>query len=79
MTSQAGRSRPCCTGRLQACALLSTPIRSFATSSYLCVEPVTHVANAVNLANAGHDDTGLEVLQPGETLRGSMRFSASTI
>ncbi|MGI9507619.1 MAG: aldose 1-epimerase, partial [Geminicoccaceae bacterium] len=47
--------------------------------NYLCVEPVTHVANAVNLANAGYDNTGLRVLQPGETLCGSMRFSASTI
>ena len=47
--------------------------------NYLCVEPVTHVANAVNLANAGHDNTGLRVLQPGEMLCGSMRFSASTI
>lgn len=41
---------------------------------YLCVEPVSHVANAVNLADAGREDTGLEILNPGETLSGSMRF-----
>ncbi len=43
---------------------------------YVCVEPVTHVANAVNLAAAGRTDTGLETLDPGETLQGAMRFRA---
>ncbi|MGI9511203.1 MAG: aldose 1-epimerase [Geminicoccaceae bacterium] len=41
---------------------------------YVCVEPVSHVANAVNLAAAGRNDTGLHILNPGETLSGSMRF-----
>ncbi len=41
---------------------------------YVCVEPVTHLANAVNLAEAGRRDTGLKVLNPGETLAGSMWF-----
>ena len=41
---------------------------------YVCVEPVTHVANAVNMTASMDQETGLQVLEPGETLRGSMRF-----
>ncbi|MGI9416496.1 MAG: aldose 1-epimerase [Geminicoccaceae bacterium] len=43
---------------------------------YVCVEPVTHVANAVNMMASGDADTGLAVLEPGETLSGAMRFRA---
>ena len=42
---------------------------------FVCVEPVTHVANAVNLAAAGRQDTGLQILDPGATLAGAMRFT----
>ncbi|HDR9879851.1 TPA: aldose 1-epimerase [Burkholderia cenocepacia] len=35
---------------------------------YLCVEPVSHVANGFNLAAAGVRDTGTRVLVPGATL-----------
>ncbi len=42
---------------------------------YLCVEPVTHVANAVNMMAAGEEDTGLAVLEPGAIMKGSMRFT----
>lgn len=35
---------------------------------YLCVEPVTHVCNAVNLATHGIPGTGLRTLAPDETL-----------
>ncbi|WP_322041275.1 aldose 1-epimerase [Burkholderia diffusa] len=35
---------------------------------YLCVEPVSHVANGFNLAAAGIGDTGTRVLAPGATL-----------
>ena len=41
---------------------------------YVCVEPVSHVANAVNMMAAGDRDTGLAVLEPGETLKGSVHF-----
>jgi len=41
---------------------------------YVCVEPVTNLANAVNLAATGRTDTGLQVLEPSETGRGSMTF-----
>lgn len=43
---------------------------------YFCVEPVSQANNAVNLARSGRDCTGLRVLQPGETLRGTVRFLA---
>jgi len=42
---------------------------------YLCVEPVTHVANAVNMLAAGDQNTGLQILEPGAKLSGAMRFS----
>ena len=35
---------------------------------FFCVEPVSHVTDAFNLADAGRDDTGILVLAPGETL-----------
>lgn len=37
---------------------------------YLCVEPVSHVANGFNLAATGIVDTGMRVLAPGATLAG---------
>ncbi len=43
---------------------------------FVCVEPVTNLANAVNLAAGGIRDTGLQILSPGEALQGSMRFQA---
>ncbi|MEM8949893.1 MAG: aldose 1-epimerase [Pseudomonadota bacterium] len=41
---------------------------------YVCVEPVTHVANAVNMTGSIDLETGLQVLEPGETLKGAVRF-----
>ncbi|MGU7770458.1 aldose epimerase family protein [Burkholderia sp. MR1-5-21] len=45
---------------------------------YLCVEPVSHVANAFNLAAAGVAHTGMRVLGPGESLSAhtSLRWEA---
>ena len=42
---------------------------------YLCVEPVSHVCDAFNLAAAGAEGTGLRVLDPGGTLRARIAFS----
>ena len=42
--------------------------------AYLCLEPVSHVADGFNLADGGMPGTGTVVLQPGESLCGSMRF-----
>jgi aldose 1-epimerase len=36
---------------------------------FFCVEPVSHVTDAFNLAEAGRSDSGTLVLEPGETLR----------
>jgi aldose 1-epimerase len=36
---------------------------------FFCVEPVSHVTDAVNLAAAGRADTGLLTLGPGESVR----------
>jgi aldose 1-epimerase len=46
---------------------------------YVCVEPVTHVANAVNMQEHGNQDTGLQILEPGATLCGAMRFSVAAL
>jgi len=35
---------------------------------FFCVEPVSHVTDAFNLAEAGRSDSGILVLEPGETL-----------
>lgn len=42
--------------------------------SYFCLEPVSHVADAINLAAQGWQGTGLRTLQPGETLSLRMRL-----
>jgi aldose 1-epimerase len=46
---------------------------------YLCVEPATHVCDAVNLAAAGAADTGARVLAPGETLCVGMALDVQPI
>jgi len=45
-----------------------------AGAPYACIEPVTHVADAFNLAASGVEGTGLRVLNPGETLAGIVRM-----
>lgn len=46
---------------------------------YVCVEPVSHITDAFNLADAGRTDTGMAVLQPGETLRGVIRLRPEVV
>lgn len=41
---------------------------------FFCVEPVSHVGDGFNLMDAGVAGTGVQVLAPGETLRGTVRF-----
>ena len=36
---------------------------------FFCIEPVSHVTDAFNLAEADRSDSGILVLEPGETLR----------
>jgi aldose 1-epimerase len=48
-----------------------------AGGGYLCLEPVSHVADAFNLAAAGKTRTGARVLEPGEALRATVRIALS--
>ena len=43
--------------------------------AYLCLEPVSHVADGFNLAARGVPDTGTRWLAPGESLVGQILFS----
>jgi len=43
---------------------------------YFCVEPVSHLNDAINRAARGETGTGFRLLPPGETFRGSLRFGA---
>jgi aldose 1-epimerase len=45
---------------------------------YLAVEPVTHMTEAFNRADAGQTDTGTRILAPGETFSCTMRLSVSS-
>ena len=42
---------------------------------YVCVEPVSNVINAFNLAAGGRTDTGMIVLPPGESTGGTVVFA----
>jgi len=42
---------------------------------YFCVEPVSHVTDAFNLAAAGRTDAGVHTLPPGATLRASVTLT----
>jgi aldose 1-epimerase len=42
---------------------------------YLCLEPVSHVANGFNLAAAGSGETGTIILEPGESLTGRLTLT----
>jgi aldose 1-epimerase len=44
-------------------------------AAYLCLEPVSHVANGFNLAAQGVAHTGTHLLQPGECLIGNISFT----
>jgi aldose 1-epimerase len=41
---------------------------------FFCVEPVTNVNDGFNKLARGEPDTGVRVVQPGETLAGTVRF-----
>ncbi|SDX52627.1 aldose 1-epimerase [Collimonas sp. OK242] len=45
-----------------------------AARDYFCIEPATHVADAVNLAHAGFSSTGLQRLPCGHTLSCDIRL-----
>jgi aldose 1-epimerase len=45
------------------------------TLPFFCVEPVSHVTDAFNLAEAGRADTGRRVLEPGATMEATVTLS----
>ncbi|MGD9536895.1 MAG: aldose 1-epimerase [Alphaproteobacteria bacterium] len=45
-----------------------------AGQGFFCVEPVSNITDAFNLAAAGHTATGMRTLEPSETLAGRMRL-----
>jgi aldose 1-epimerase len=53
------------------CLVLYTP----PGRPFMCVEPVSHVTDAFNLGATGRKDTGMRVLEPGETLRGTITLT----
>ncbi len=46
---------------------------------FMCVEPVSHVTDAFNLAEAGRADTGMRVLEPGETLQAAITLTPEIV
>jgi aldose 1-epimerase len=46
-------------------------------ADFFCVEPVSHATDGFNLHEAGVEDTGVRILEPGETLEGTVRFKVS--
>jgi len=44
---------------------------------YFCAEPVSHCTDAFNLAAQGRDDTGMIVLQPGQSASATVRFTTA--
>lgn len=60
---------------LQASAALDHLVHHVpAGGGYLCLEPVSHVADAFNLAAAGATTTGMRVLYAGEAIRATIRI-----
>ena len=46
---------------------------------FFCVEPATNCIDGFNLADMGRTDTGVIVLEPGETARGRVTFTPSGV
>lgn len=43
--------------------------------NFFCAEPVSHATDAFNLADKGHKDVGLTILQPNQAMSGIMNFN----
>jgi aldose 1-epimerase len=56
-------------------ALSTLVIYSPSNSAFFCVEPVSHCIDAFNLAAQGMSDTGMRILEPGETWQATVRFT----
>ena len=42
---------------------------------FFCAEPATNCIDAFNLADVGRTDTGMLVVEPGDSVEGVVRFS----
>lgn len=60
-------------------ALTQLVIHRPASATYLCAEPVSHVADGFNLAAHGQADTGTRVLRPGERMKGTLVLSVPAL
>ena len=58
-----------------ACLVVYTP----AGRDFFCVEPATNCIDGFNLADAGRTDTGLIVLEPGDTAAGDVTFTPEAL
>jgi aldose 1-epimerase len=57
--------------RLTADKILShLVIHHVQDGGYVCIEPVSHLADGFNLAESGLEGTGIQVLEPGQVLTG---------
>jgi len=48
-------------------------------ANFVCVEPVTHSTDAINMAVNGHENTGLKSLSPGEEMHIYMQISPKSL
>ncbi|HEX9187496.1 MAG TPA: aldose 1-epimerase, partial [Vicinamibacteria bacterium] len=58
----------------------SPPLRTLVVytppgQSFFCAEPVSHITDAFNLADAGRTDTGMLTLAPGESARATFTLT----
>ena len=59
---------------IYACLVVYTP----AGRDFFCVEPATNCIDGFNLAENGHTDTGMIVLEPGDTAVGTVTLTPTT-
>ena len=59
---------------IYACLVVYTP----AGRDFFCVEPATNCIDGFNLAENGRTDTGMIVLEPGDTAVGTVTFTPTT-
>ncbi|MCY4078138.1 MAG: aldose 1-epimerase [Acidobacteria bacterium] len=60
---------------IYACLVVYTP----PGQDFFCVEPATNCIDGFNLAAAGRTDTGLIVLEPGDTAAGDVTFRPTVV
>ena len=80
IVSKAGRARRGCDERLRVSITSSLPYLVVYTppqQDYFCVEPVSHVPNAIHMSEPARH--GVRALAPGETFSAWMRVDVSPV